>query len=140
MFDIVLKKANHIREYHIYRMEIKVIFNKPQLFDYFENLNEPRLFIQSLYQQVETHNPKGEATYCDLAYVIRGWITKYMIQYVDNFHINDNDLNYIFKPSSKIKEVSVSFVISTQRLRHLAIKCPEFYTKIRPTQLNEAST
>lgn len=137
MFDIVLKKTRHIREYHIHRMEINVVFDKSQLFHYFENLNEPPLFIRSLYQQVDTNDPKGGATYCDLAYVIRGWISNYLIQYIDMFNIHDNDFDYIFRHGENKKEIAVSFIISTYKLRYLSLKHPDFYNKIKPSQLSQ---
>lgn len=135
MFDINLEDCRHFCDDQTYRMKIDVIFTKGQLFHHFENLDRPRIFIQSLYQQVETHNPRGGATHCELAYVIRGWVGNYMSKYVDNFNIENKDLKYIFRPGDTKKAVGVTFLISIDRLRYLALKQPEFYNKIRPNQL-----
>ena len=137
MLSLYESSVQHFCNSDTYKVFTNVLLSKDYLCNHIENLPITGYQRQLLYNDLITNNPYGGATYTGIANIIReligDWIESYNIK---SFHIENKDLKYIFSRDQMVKSVGVSFLITKEELRLMALKYPDFYQHISPTQLN----
>lgn len=115
-----------------YMVETSILFNRADLIVFIHSLNAVGYDKLKLLRQVDTKNPHGGATYCELSIILRELISEWLESFsFDHYSINKKDFKYMFREWHDIKGIDVSFMLSKKQYNLLRLKHPKLHQMIK---------